>query len=50
MNAPFETLEKREWRARRLEIGRREQEARAMLRQVERDRLESDRELRRMKA
>ena len=50
MSAPFETREKRQWRERRMEIGRREQEARAMLRQVERDRLESDRELRRMKA
>ena len=49
MNAPFETKEKREWRERRMEIGRREQEARAVLRQVERDRLDSDRELRRMK-
>ena len=49
LSAPFETREKRQWRERRMEIGRREQEARAMLRQVERDREASDRELHRMK-
>lgn len=44
MTPPFETKEKREWRERRMEIGRREQEALATLRQVERDRWESDRD------
>ena len=42
--------EQREWRERRMEIGRREQEALAALRQVQRDREVSDRELRQRRA